>query len=76
MESAYMRYALWEAVFVWHKGGTVNRETWRQACDGAERSTATGPDYRRFWSQERSGHAPSFQKYIDAEIFTGEQETA
>ena len=68
VEYAYVRFGIWEEAFLNRRSGVVNDETWK-AYDGWCRSTANGDGYARFWVQERSGHAPSFQRYIDSEIF-------
>jgi len=68
VDFAYMRFAIWEAAYVNHMRGLLTEEMWK-GWDGALRSTATSTGYARFWHQERHGHGPSFQRYVDTEIF-------
>ncbi len=72
VDLAYKRFGIWEAAYLNRQAGTVADEAW-QAWDGALRSTSVGPGFARFWQQERSGHAPSFQRYIDTKIFPGSE---
>ena len=65
---AYGVYGMWEHAFVSHRRGLIDTEFWL-AWDGAGRSLWAGPGFRKFWEQERSGHTPIFQAYMDAEIF-------
>jgi hypothetical protein len=65
---ADMIYAMWEDAYVSHKRGLIDDELW-QGWDGGGRSLRTRRGFRKFWKQERQGHTPLFQKYIDEEIF-------
>lgn len=66
---AYMAYAMWEDAFVSHRRGLIDDQFW-SGWDQGMRSLLTAPGFRKFWEQERKGHAPLFQTYIDSEIFT------
>jgi hypothetical protein len=64
----YIVYAMWEDALVCRQRGLIDDEYWR-GWDGACRSFWTGPGYRKFWEQEREGHTPLFQDYIDSEVY-------
>ena len=68
---AFMAYAMWEDAFVSHRRGLIDDEFW-SGWDGAGRSFWIGPAFLKFWEQERKGHTPLFQNYIDSEIFPKE----
>ena len=70
VEFAYMRFGVWEAAFLNHSKGTIDRETWL-AWDGGSRNTARGPGYERFWAEHGNGMAPSFQRYVERDVILG-----
>ena len=65
---AYQLFAGWENAYLDYRRGLIDNEYWT-AWDGANRRLLTGAGYRRFWEQEREGHAPLFQRYIDEKVF-------
>ena len=70
---AYGAFGMWEDALVSYRKKLIDEEYWN-SWDGACRSMWTAAGYRKFWEQERKGHATVFQNYIDSAIFPTQHE--
>lgn len=66
----FPRMGLWEYLFLGKEDGTITPAAW-SAFDPYFRSIACLRGHRRFFDEQRIGHAPKFMTYLDEEVFPG-----
>jgi hypothetical protein len=64
----YPRMGLWEYLFLGKMDDTITPQTW-SAFDPYFRSLACLSGHRRFFEEQRIGHAPEFMRYLDEKVF-------
>ena len=64
---AFQAFSTWEAAYIDREQGLIAEDYWH-GWDRVSRRFLQSFGYRRFWERERSGFAPSFQRYVEDHV--------